>query len=191
MMVYISLLLVIWMPGAQSSTDQREREKAAARQQFVENFRDIQLLGQGLLRDHQTGRLTSKGLSKAAKSINKCARTLRSLLALGNMASEIEIDEEIATPLAFDEAIRKLASVISDFARNPHHQSSKVFNTDQAAQAQTDLLTIINLSKAIEKKSNGYIPASILRTQSTNAVKPIPGRGQPRFGIFKLKCPIC
>jgi hypothetical protein len=191
MMVYLSLLLIIWMPGAQSSTAQSEREKAAARQQFVENFRDIQLLGQGLLRDHQAGRLTSKDLSNSAKSINKCARTLRSLLALGELASEIEINEEIDTPLAFDDAIRKLARVISDFAHNPQHQSSRIFNTDQAARAQTDLLTIINLSKAIEKKSKGYISASILRTQGKSVVKPTPGRGQQKFEMFKLKCPIC
>jgi hypothetical protein len=166
MMVYLSLLLVIWMPGAQSSTAERERERAAARQQFTENFRDIQLLGQGLLRDHEAGRLTSKRLAKATKSINKCARNLRSLLALGKLASEIEINEEINTPLEFDEAIRKLARLISDFAHNPHHQSSKVLNTDQAAQAQTDLLTIINLSKVIEKKSKVYISASLFRSRA-------------------------
>lgn len=191
MMVYLSLLLVIWMPGAQSSTARSELEKAAARQQFIENFRDIQLLGLGLLRDHQAERLTSKRLSEAAKSINKCARNLRSLLALGELAAEIEINEEIDTPLAFDEAIRKLAMVISDFAHNPQHQSSRVFNTDQAAKAQTDLLTIINLSKVIEQKSKRYISASILRTRSTSVVKPIPGRGQLRFEMFKVKCPIC
>jgi hypothetical protein len=191
MMVYVSLLLVIWLPGAQSSTAQREREIAAARQQFTENFRDIQLLGQGLLRDHQAGRLTSERLSKSAKSINKCARNLRSLLALGELASEIEINEEIDTPLAFDDAISKLARVISDFAHNPHHQSSKIFNTDQATKVQTDLLTIINLSKAIEKRSKRYLSASLLRTQGTSVVKPVPNRGRLRFGMFKLKCPIC
>jgi hypothetical protein len=31
-----------------------------------------------------------------------------------------------------------------------------VLNTDQAERAQTDLLTIINLSKAIETKAKGY-----------------------------------
>jgi hypothetical protein len=191
MMVYVSLLLVIWLQGANSSPAQREREKAAARQQFTENFRDIQLLGQGLLRDHLSGRLTSERLSKSSKSINKCARSLRSLLALGELASEIEINEEIDTPLAFDDAIRTLARVISDFAHNPHHQSSQIFNTDQAAKAQTDLLTIINLSKAIEKRSKLYISASILRNKSTSDVKPIPGRSQLRFEMFKLKCPIC
>jgi hypothetical protein len=191
MMVYVSLLLVIWLQGANSSPAQREREKAAARQQFTENFRDIQLLGQGLLRDHLAGRLTAERLSKSAKSINRCARNLRSLLALGELASEIVINEEIDTPLAFDDAIRKLARVISDFAHNPHHQSSIIFNTDQAAKAQTDLLTIINLSKAIEKRSKLYISASILRTQSTSVVKPIPFRGQLRYEMFKLKCPIC
>jgi hypothetical protein len=161
MLVYLALLLVIWMPGAQSSSG--EREKAAARQQFNENFRDIQILGQGLLRDHKSGKLTSKRLSKTTKSINKCARNLRSLLALGKLASEIEINEEIDSPIEFDEAIQKLVKLISDFAHNPHHQSSKIFNTEQAAQAQTDLLTIINLSKVIEKKSKLYISVSILR----------------------------
>ncbi|HEV2665609.1 MAG TPA: hypothetical protein VG324_11890, partial [Blastocatellia bacterium] len=77
-------------------------------------------------------------------------------IALGEMASEVEIDKEIDTAREFDESIRKLASLISEFAHNPVHQSNKVFNTDQAERAQTDLLTIINLSKALENKSKDY-----------------------------------
>jgi hypothetical protein len=72
------------------------------------------------------------------------------------MASEVEVDKEIVTARKFDESIRKLATLISDFAHNPVHQNNKVFNTDQAERAQTDLLTIINLSKALENKSKAY-----------------------------------
>lgn len=148
-------------PGALPQTTdkrlERERERAYAREQFTKNFRDLQLLGKGLLRDHEATRLTPGKLSKGARSINKCARTLRSLIALGEMASEIQIDKEIDTAREFDESIRKLAVLISEFAHNPVHQSNKVFNTDEAERAQTDLLTIINLSKALENKSKGYV----------------------------------
>ncbi|HEY8461915.1 MAG TPA: hypothetical protein VIM99_16110 [Blastocatellia bacterium] len=135
---------------------ERERERAYAREQFTKNFRDIQLIGRGLLQDHEATRLTPSKLARSARSIHKCAKTLRSLIALGEMASEVEIDKEIDTPQKFDESIRKLAALISDFAHNPVHQSNKIFNTDQAERAQTDLLTIINLSKALENKSKAY-----------------------------------
>jgi hypothetical protein len=140
---------------------ERERERAYARELFTKNFRDLQLVGKGLLRDHEATRLTPSNLAKSARSINKCAKTLRSLIALGEMASEVEIDKEIDTAREFDESIRKLATLISDFAHNPVHQSNKVFNTDQAERAQTDLLTIINLSKALENKSKGYARSNL------------------------------
>ena len=139
---------------------ERERERAYAREQFTKNFRDIQLLGKGLLQDHEETKLTPGKLAKSARSINKSARTLRSLIALGEMASEVEINKEIDTATEFDESIRKLAILISGFAHNPVHQSNKVFNTDQAESAQTDLLTIINLSKALDNKSKSYAKSS-------------------------------
>jgi hypothetical protein len=135
---------------------ERERERAYAREQFTKNFRDIQLFGKGLLQDHEAARLTPDKLAKGAKSINKCAKSLRSMIALGEMASEVEINKEIDTTREFDESIRKLATLISDFAHNPVHQNSKIFDTNQAERAQTDLLTIINLSKALENKSKAY-----------------------------------
>src|SRR5262249_40760487 len=119
----------------------------------------------GLLQDHEAAKLTSGKLAKNTKSINKCARALRALIAMGEMASEIAINREIDTAREFDEAIRKLASLIWDFAHNPVHQSNKVFDTGLAERAQTDLLTIINLSKALENKSKGYINAGRLSGQ--------------------------
>ncbi len=136
---------------------ERERERAYAREQFSKNFRNLQLLGKGLLKDHEAARLTPGKLAKNVKSINKCARALRSLIALGEMALEVEINKEIDTANEFDKSIRELARLIWDFAHNPVHQSSKVFNTDQAERAQTDLLTIINLSKALQNKSRNYV----------------------------------
>ena len=152
-------LLSLYLSGFSQAPDKRldrERERAYAREQFTKNFRDLQLLGKGLLRDHESARLTPGKLSKGVRSINKTARTLRSLIALGEMASEAPVNKEIDTAREFDESIRKLAGLISDFAHNPVHQSNKVFNTDQAERAQTDLLTIINLSKALENKSKRY-----------------------------------
>jgi hypothetical protein len=157
-----SILLFLFslsLGGLSQTTDkqfERERERAYAREQFTKSFRDIQLLGKGLLRDHEATKLTPEKLAKSARSINKCAKTLRALIALGDMASEVEVDKEIDTASKFDESIRKLATLISEFAHNPVHQNNKIFNTDQAERAQTDLLTIINLSKALENKSRAY-----------------------------------
>ena len=144
-------------PQSPTKQMEKERERAHAREQFTKNFRDLQLLSQGLLREHERARLTSGKLAKDTRSINKCARTLRTLIALGEMANEVEINKEIDTAQEFDESIRKLSKLISDFAHNPVHQSNKVFNTDQAERAQTDLLTIIHLSKVIEDKSKSYV----------------------------------
>ncbi|MGE0127496.1 MAG: hypothetical protein AB7U82_05405 [Blastocatellales bacterium] len=143
-------------PQSPNKRLERERERAYVREQFSKNFRDLQLIGKGLLRDHEAAKLTHDKLAKNTRSINKCAKALRSLLALGEMASEVEVNKEIDTAQEFDDSIRKLAKLIWDFAHNPVHQSNKVFNTDLAERAQTDLLTIINLSKALENKSRSY-----------------------------------
>jgi hypothetical protein len=141
---------------SQAASTQQERNKAIVRHQFNKTFREIQILGQGLLREHEARRLSPKRLAKDVKSINKSAKTLRSLIALGDLAVEKKLDKTIDTPEEFDESIRKLAKLIWDFAHNPVHQNSKVFNTDHAERAQTDLLTIINLSKIIEERASDY-----------------------------------
>lgn len=143
-----------------SKSPERERERAYARQQFSKNFRDLQLISQNLLKEHEEKRLTQQHLTKGLRTINKSAKELRSLMALGNLAVPLKIDKEINTPQQFDQSIRRLSKFIYDFAHNPIHQNSKVFNTDQAQQAQTDLLAIIDLSKAIESKAKGYAIAS-------------------------------
>src|SRR5262245_7787234 len=158
-------LLSLYLGGFSQTPDkrlERERERAYAREQFTKNFRDLQLIGKELLKDHEATRLTPGKLSKSVRAINKCARTLRSLIAIGEMASEAPVNKEIDTALEFDESIRKLATLISAFAHNPVHQSNKIFNTDEAERAQTDLLTIINLSKALENKSRSYLAATHL-----------------------------
>lgn len=139
-----------------NKSPERERDRAYARQQFTKNFRDLQVTSQNLLKEHEEKRLTQKRLAKDIRVINKAAKALRSLMALGNLAEPVKIDKEINTSQQFDESIRRIAKLIYDFAHNPIHQNSKVFNTDQAQQAQTDLLAIIDLSKAIENKAKSY-----------------------------------
>ncbi len=175
-------LLVAWLIPGQFSSGQafyaaaaepanqtpknweRERERAYHRQQFSQNFRDLQLLGQNLLKEHEANRLTSERLAKDSKSINKRAKALLSLTALGGLASPPKINTDITTPKQYDESIRRLAKHIWDFAHNPHLQNSKIFDTEQAKRAQSDLLAIIDLSKAIETKAKRY-SSNIPRTQ--------------------------
>lgn len=137
---------------------ERERERAYNKQLFKKTFHDIQILGQELLKDHEAGLVTAGRLAKDTKAINKCAKTLRSLTVLGTVIQPKAINKEIATPSQYDQAIRSLAKHIWDFAHNPVLQNNKVFNTDQAQQAQTDLEAIMNLSKIIENKAKGYVP---------------------------------
>lgn len=154
----------LW-PNARLQADRpqdRERAKAYAREQFTKNFRTLQLVGQGLLREHESNRLNKNRLAKDAKTVNRCAKILRELMALGNLADAIEVNKEINTPEEFDQSIRQLSKLIWDFAHNPHHQNNKIFDTDLATRAQTDLLTIIDLSRAIEEKAKGYTPYSSL-----------------------------
>lgn len=143
---------------AQSTKSQdRERDKAYTRQQFNKNFSELQVTGQKLLKQHELKQLTSSRLANDAKTINKCAKTLRTLIALGDLAVPQKVDREIDAPEEFDQAIRRLAKHIWDFAHNPIHQNSKVFNTDQAEKAQTDLLAIIDISKALENNAKKYV----------------------------------
>jgi hypothetical protein len=135
---------------------ERERDRAYARQMFQKNFKTVQVLTQELLREHEAGRLTPERLGKDARTLQKSARTLRALQALGEMAKPTDINPNIRTPDEFDAAIRRLAKFIYDYAHNSIHQNSKVFNTDEAERAQTDLLAAIQLAKAIESKSKSY-----------------------------------
>lgn len=144
--------------------NQKEQEKAYVHEQFTRNFKELQLLGQGLLKDHETGKLNAKKLEKGAKSINRCARTLKPILALGDLGEEQNFDKEIGTSVEFDSSIRKLGTLIWDFAHNPALKNSKVFDTKHAARAQSDLLTIIELSKLLGDRAKTY-PGSSVTTQ--------------------------
>jgi hypothetical protein len=139
-----------------TSQVERNREKAYLRQQFARHFRSVQVLSQDLLKAHEEGNLTARGLGKEAREINKSARSLRQLIALGALAEERELKTSLTTPADFDEAIRLLAQMIRRFARNPSHQNSRILNTDQATEAQTDLLAIIRLSKTLADQARGY-----------------------------------
>ncbi len=143
-------------PQSRPRSPEAERDRAYLRQQFQKNFKNLQLLGQELLKDHNEARLTSDKLEKNTKAINKCGKTLRTLMALGDMANTVNLDENIDTAKEFDDSIRRLSELISDFAHNPVHQNSKVFNADQAERAQTDLLTIINLSRILTARAKTY-----------------------------------
>ena len=166
--IFSSLLLVGWLVASASASHaqpprslEAERQKAVTKQQFTQNFRNLQTTSQAMLREHEAGALTDKQLNKSARTINKSAKALRGLMALGNLAETAEPFEKlIDTADKFDAAIRRLSQLIYDFAHSPVHQNSKVFDTKAAAKTQTQLLTIIELSKTIETRARDYTPAA-------------------------------
>ncbi len=139
-----------------------QREKAVIRQQFSKSFHDLQVVSQQMLREHDAGQLTAAQLSKQAKTINKSAKTLRTLMALGELAqAPYPVEKGLAKADEFDKSIRRLAKMIYDFSHSPHHQNSKVFDTAEATKVQKDLLTIIALSKVIEANAKNYPRLSV------------------------------
>ena len=152
-----------------ASVSERARERAYAREQFARHFKSIQVRSQQLLRLHEKRTLSAKQLREEAGQINKSARMLRQLIALGSLAARVEQKTRFAAPEEFDEAIRKLANLVWGFAHNPVHQNGKIFNTQQATAAQTDLLSIIELSRALQREGSGYQPPSVDRSPAPPA----------------------
>ena len=150
-----------------ASVSERARERAYAREQFARHFKSVQVRSQLLLRLHEKRTLSAKQLREEAGQINKSARMLRQLIALGSLAARVEQKTRFAAPEEFEEAIRKLANLVWEFAHNPVHQNGKIFNTQQAAAAQTDLLSIIELSRALQREGSGYQPPGVDRPPST------------------------
>lgn len=155
--VFIILLPGVIQAGGQtnqpSSAMERNRERAHLRQEFARHFRTIQVKSQEMIQEFESGKLTEKRLASQSKQINKSARSLRQLIALGELAEPEELKTSFSSPIEIEEAIRLLATRVKDFARNPTHQNSRILNTDLATRAQTDLLAVIRLSKAINEQA--------------------------------------
>lgn len=135
---------------------EKNREKAYLRMQFARHFRAIQVVSQGLVKGVEEGTLTGSRLAAESREINKSARALRTMIALGDLAQEEELKVNFPGQQDFEEAIRNLGELVRKFARNPSHQNSRILNTDQATAAQTDLLSIIRLSKALSQQGKSY-----------------------------------
>ena len=77
--------------------DSQERERRAAKESFNENFRELQVLGINLLKDHAAALWTKGRLAKDTKAIQKRARSLRGLMVLGEPAEPpIELESKIS-----------------------------------------------------------------------------------------------
>ncbi len=136
-----------------------DREREVARAEFTRHFSGLQNTGFALLREHEAGKLSPQRLTKDAKRINRHARNLRGMVALGELEKPIQENREpLDAPHKFDQSIRRLVRLIYTFAHNPVHQNRRVFDRNQAQQALTDLETIIVLSKAIETQARDYRP---------------------------------
>ncbi len=155
----VALALSPQMSTTQQTADiaAKERARRAAKESFTLNFRELQVLGKGLLKAHESGGLGPERLARDTKTIQKRARSLRGLMALGEPREQTRIETILRSPHDFDRAIRQLAQLVTDFAHNPVHQNSKVFDTNLAGKAAADLVAIVDLAKAIERRAKDYV----------------------------------
>lgn len=136
---------------------EKEREKASVRQLFTKSFKDLQVVSQRLLETHKAGTLTALQLGKEAKAINKSAKVLRTLLALGELVEEPALFEaELRSPAEFNNSLQQLSTYIYDFSHSPHHKNHRVFNMVEATKVHKDLVSIIHLSKNLETQAKYY-----------------------------------
>lgn len=161
--VYIVLQVSLVLSPQMSTTQQnadlaaKERARRAAKESFTQNFRELQVLGKDILKAHESGGLIRDRLARDAKLIQKRARSLRGLMALGEPRGQTRVETTLRSPQDFDRSIRQLAQLVLDFAHNPVHQNSKVFDTNLAGKAAADLVAIVDLAKALERRAKDYV----------------------------------
>lgn len=140
-----------------SELDARERQ--ALKESFQENFRELQLLGINLLKSHRSGELDAARLNRDSKAIQKRARAIRSLMVLGNPeVKPVELPSKLKSEQDFSKYVGWVSRIIYDFAHSPIHTNTKVFDTELATKAATDLVNIGNMAKLLENSSVHYLP---------------------------------
>ena len=136
-----------------------ERERQALKVSFQENFRELQLLGINLLKSHRSGELDASRLNRDSKAIQKRARALRGLMVLGNPeVKPLELPSRIKSEQDFSKYVGWVSRIIYDFAHSPIHTNTKVFDTELATKAATDLVNIGIMAKLLESSSVHYLP---------------------------------
>lgn len=140
------------MLGTVKSKDQRVT--AAAGEQLKEDFRDIQILRNKLVRRLQSDKpLDYKFIAAEAGEINRRAGRLKTHLlreAAGGDKKEAETPVEIADEQMKD-ALVTMCKRIDSFTESPVFKVPEVVNVEQSAKANRDLRHIILLSGGIRR----------------------------------------
>src|SRR5678816_2448927 len=103
--------------------------------------------------------IRDRRLNRDSKAIQKKARALRSLMVLGNpQVKPLELPSKISSEKDFSKYVGWVSRIIYDFAHNPIHTNTKVFDTELATKAATDLVNINNMAKLLESNSAHYLP---------------------------------
>lgn len=138
--------------GSAKPSDRRGAEAAA--EQAREDFRNIQLLRNQVVRHLQSNRpLDYKLIAEKTGEINKRAARLKTHLvpeAPGAEKKEPEKPAEIADEQLTDALVR-MCHRIDRFTESPVFKTPEVVNVDQSAKAGRDLLEVIRLSGGVNR----------------------------------------
>ncbi len=140
------------MVGSAKPSDRRGAEAAA--EQMREDFRNIQLLRNQVVRHLQSNRpLDYKLIADKTGEINKRAARLKTHLAPeapGGEKKEPEKPAEVADDQLTDALVR-MCKRIDSFTENPVFKTPDVVNVEQSAKAGRDLLDVIRLSADLNR----------------------------------------
>lgn len=143
--------------GAKPTAD--PRAAAAAAEQMADDFKNIQILRNKVVRHLQSEQpLDFKFVAREAEEINKRAGRLKGFLV--REAAEAEKREREKQPDAAEpemdaarvkDALVRMCHRIDSFTGNPLFKTPEVVDVQQSAKAGRDLLDIIALSRDIRK----------------------------------------
>ena len=138
-----------------------EQRKAAPRQrdydltyaQISEDYRQIQLVNNGLARAQTSGKLDAKGVDKSVAEIRRRAARLRENMALPE--PEKKATTKPARPAGATERVDHLLitldNLVMAFVTNPLFEQGKVVDVKMSMKARADLEEIIEVSDRIAK----------------------------------------
>ena len=135
------------------------RAAAAAAEQMRDDFKNIQILRNNVVRHLQSDQpLDFKFIAREAEEINKRAGRLKGYLVREAAEAEKREREKQAEPAGNEldagrvkDALVRMCHRIDSFTGNPLFKTPDVVDVQQSAKAGRDLLDIISLSRDIRK----------------------------------------
>ncbi len=122
--------------------------------QINKDFELLQKLENEIVKTYITGKqINYKRISETAYKLNECAQRLQVNLLLFDEKSAEKANKSKTEPENVKEIIVVLDTSVGNFVANPVFKNLNIFETKDAAKAESDLQNIIRLSRVLAQKA--------------------------------------